>query len=73
MATWIGRLKSGELGWKTAVGSACIMIGVVGHALPLLTRDQSDYLVLIGAALGFIGLRDAVAKLAKQLGTSKPS
>lgn len=63
--TWLGKLFSGKLGYKTVIAAALIAVSVIGQATGHLTPEKAEGILRFGEALGLIGLRDAIAKLPK--------
>ena len=63
MKEFLKRVLEGKLGWKTMVAALMIVAATVGEALGLLTLNQADRLLVLGEAMGFVGLRDALAKI----------
>ena len=61
--SFLKKIASGKLGWKTITGAILIALSVVLESIGLITPDQAQAIVRAGEALGIVGLRDAIAKI----------
>ena len=61
--TWLGKIFKGQLGWKTVTSALVIAVVVVLQNFGVITTAQVDSVLALAAALGLVGLRDAISKL----------
>lgn len=61
----LGRLLKGELGVKTILAAATLVLLVGLQAFGVISAEDFEKYSKLAEALGLIGLRDAVARLPK--------